>query len=422
VRSSLADGLDLAADPGAVVLFRDTLDGMEYIRETGDLRDRGLRVELEAYGARVLLDWRAIGGEAAAEYRALAGDLGGAGVPSVESALAERRLRPLHDAVAILVNDALVREATEALAAHLAAAARAAAAPAAAAPAPIPPLATPLAPLRASAGDAAPGTATTPAPEIPTAPAPPDFDALVDAWQTRALDALRAIRAVARPAVPDRDLEEEADRFGARFRAALDAALVDPSSDVARDAPRAFVAAALPPDAATWGALLGWLAADAIAAVIEPDPDARGARGWFDRARLGRVFADAYRWRGLDESAAWWTVETVRHLVARPGAAALAAPAAERPGRLVRAWFADADLGRWLGVNRHEGIAYLNRESFEAALRWMVVLVALGGAGSRADPGLGADLAGAHALALRLAADAEAAGYEVGRLVERATA
>jgi len=183
------------------------------------------------------------------------------------------------------------------------------------------------------------------------------------------------------------------------------------------------VAAALPPDTASWGALLGWLAAEAIAAVLEPDPDARSARGWFDRARLGRVFADAYRWRGLDESAAWWTVETVRHLVARPGAAALAAPPAERAGRLARAWFADEALGRWLGVNRHEGIAYFNRESFEAALRWMVVLVAVdGGAGGRGEPGVEAEIGGAHALALRLASDAEAAGYEVGRLVGRATA
>jgi glycosidase len=418
VRASLADGLGLSGDPGAVVVFRDTLDGMEYIRETGDLRDRGLRVELEAYGTRVLLDWREVGGEAAAEYRALAGDLGGAGVPSVEAALAERRLRPLHDAVAILVNDALVRDATEAVAAHLAAMARAAAKPAASGSVPASSAAAP-----AAAPAPAAAAPVIPAPEIPAPAAPvppPDLEALVAAWRARTLDALRAIRAVARPEVPDGDLEAAAERFATRLRAALDAALVAPASDGAADAPRTFVAAALPPDTATWGALLGWLAADAIAAVLEPDPAAREARGWFDRARLGRVFADAYRWRGLDESAAWWTVETVRHLVARPGAPALAAPAAERAGRLVRAWFADADLGRWLGVNRHEGIAYLNRESFEAALRWMVVLVAVGGAGGADDAGAAADLAEAHALARRLASDAEAAGYEVGRLVERA--
>jgi glycosidase len=417
VRSSLADGLGLTTDPGAVALFRDTLDGLEYIREVGDLRDRGLRVELDAYAARVLLDWREIAGEAAAEYRALAGDLGGAGVPSVEAALAERRLRPLHDAVAILVNDALVRDVTEALAAHLAAAVRAAATPAA------PPPGT--AAVTGAAGEVAPKV-LPPAPAPGTAvspPAAPDLDALLAVWRARAGDALRAIRTVQRPAVPDAEVDVLAEEFALRLRAALDAALAPSATDAAVDASRAFVAAALPPDTATWGTLLGWLSAEAIGGILEADPTARHARGWFDRAHLGRVFADAFRWRGLDEGAAWWTVETIRHLIARPGEAALAAPDVEQAGRLVRAWFADADLARWLGVNRHDGIAYVNRESFEAALRWMVVMVTIATA---TDDPAGEDVArartAAHALAGRLAADAAAAGYEVGRIVERATA
>jgi len=149
----------------------------------------------------------------------------------------------------------------------------------------------------------------------------------------------------------------------------------------------------------------------------------RQTRGWFDRASLGRVMADAYRWRGLDEGAAWWTVEAVRHLLARPGDAALAAPAAERAGRLVRAWFADDDLGRWLGVNRHDGIAYVNRESFERALRWIVVVAAVEGAAEAAAAGdePAARVIAADELAARLAREAAAVGYQVGRLVERVT-
>jgi glycosidase len=429
VRTSLADGLGLGTDPGAVVVFRDSLDGLEYIRETGDLRDRGLRVELEAYAARVLLDWREIGGEAAAEYRALAADLGGAGVPSVEGALAERRLRPLHDAVAILVNDALVRDVTDAVAAHLAAAARAAAPPTgatapAAAKEPTPAAPSPAEPAAAETAAAVPGAAAEPPPPPATPPAPPpDLDGLVATWRGRAGDALRAVRAATGATTPDADVDALAGRFAARLRAAIDAALVRAAPAAEPADPGAFLAAALPPDTATWGALLGWIAAEAVAGIVEPDPAARRARGWFDRARLGRVFADAYRWRGLDEGAAWWTVETVRHLLARPGVAALAAAAGERPGRLVRAWFADDDLARWLGVNRHEGIAYVNRERFEAALRWLVVLLAVGGAREEGEAaGPAPDLAAAHALAVRLAADAAAAGYDVGRLVERATA
>ena len=410
--------------------------GMEYIRETGDLRDRGLRVELEAYGARVLLDWREIGGEAAAEYRALAADLGGAGVPSVEAALAERRLRPLHDAVAILVNDGLVRDVTEALPAHLAAAARAKRPR-------LPPRIG--APPRPTQPPRPPRPARQPRPR--PRPRPPSRRTSTPS-STRGAPGrstrCERIRAVTRPTVPDVALEEQAARFGdapprgastppssCQHRAGCTtdgapAPAATAAHPAAPDASRAFVAAALPPDTATWGALLGWLAADAIAVVLEPDPDARVARGWFDRARLGRVFADAYRWRGLDERAAWWTVETVRHLVARPGAAALVAPAGERAGRLVRAWFADDDLGRWLGVNRHEGIAYLNRESFEAALRWMVVLVAVDGPPEgREDDGhddIAAGLGRRSRARAATCADAEAAGYEVGRLVELATA
>ena len=411
VRSTLAEGLGLSADPGAVVVFRDHVDGLEYIREVGDLRDRGLRVELDAYATRVLLDWREVPGEAAGHHRALAGDLGGAGVPSVEGALAERRLRPLHDAAAILVNDGLLRDVTEALVAHLAAAAGAGgAAPAGAATAaePEPPAPEP--------------TARTAEPGVRAAqPAPPDLDGLVAAWRARAGDALRAVRAAAGPAVPDDEIDALADRFAARLRAALGAALAPSAADSGPDVARAFVAAALPPDTGTWGALLGLLAADAFAGVLEPDPAARRARGWFDAARLGRVYADAYRWRGLDEGAAWWTVDTVRHLLARPGDDALAAPVGQQAGRLVRAWFADDDLARWLGVNRHDGVAYVNRELFDAALRWLVVLVAVGDA----VPAPGASPAGlsaAYALAVRLAADAAAAGYEVGKIVERATA
>ncbi len=431
VRTSVADGLGLTSDPGAVAVFRDAVDGLEYVREIGDLRDRGLRVELEAYAARVLLDWREIAGDAAAEYRAMAGDLGGAGVPSVEAALAERRLRPLHDAAAILVNDALVREVTEALAAHLAVAARAGDPGVTGVPdAPGVHGATGAAEPTGQRAAESSATLTSPTHAAPAQQLPPpDLGGLVAAWQERAGDALRAVRSIVRPAVPDAEVVVLAERFGTRLRAAFDAALVVPADDSAgaaadlADAADAYVAAALPPDARTWGALLGWLAAEAIAGILEPDPAARATRGWFDRARLGRVFADAFRWRGLDEGAAWWTVEAVRHLIARPGGAALAAPVNEQAGRLVRAWFGDDELARWLGVNRHDGIAYVNRESFEVALRWMVVVVAVT---TRSDDPPSADAAraraDAHALAVRLASDAAAAGYEVGRIVERATA
>ena len=251
----------------------------------------------------------------------------------------------------------------------------------------------------------------------------------------RCADALRGTRAVTGAAVDDLSIDALAARFGARLDRALRLATDtgaghpgDGSSDTPDEAAaladaRELVAEALLPDTASWGALLGWLAADALGNVLEPDAAARRARGWFDRAGLGRVMADAYRWRGLDEGAAWWTVEAVRHLLARPGDAALAAPEAERAGRLVRAWFADDDLGRWLGVNRHDGIAYVNRESFERALRWLVVVAAVEeGPGATVDREGAARVIAADGLRILLTREAAAAGYQVGRLLDRVTA
>ena len=125
VRSSLAEGLGLGDAPGAVAVYRDVLAGVEHVREISDLRTHGFRVVLDAYATHVYLGWREIAGDAAAEYRALAAELGGTGVPSVEAALAERRLRPLHDAVAILMNEGQLRDLVDAVGATLAGRARA---------------------------------------------------------------------------------------------------------------------------------------------------------------------------------------------------------------------------------------------------------------------------------------------------------
>jgi glycosidase len=455
VRSTLAEGLGLADSPGAVAVYRDVLAGLEHVREISDLRAHGFRVVLDAYAAHVYLGWREVVGEAAAEYRALAAELGGAGVPSVEAALVERRLRPLHEAVAIVMNEGQLRDLVEAVGATLAGRARAAAADVAATPGPdrisavpdVKPVSptgsvTPAAPTGSAGSVAAEVTDRRPAPApkepaaaLPDLPDLPDLRVVAASAAARCADALRGARAVTGAAVDDASIDALAARFEARLGSALllatDPAFGRPPAGTA-DGPadaaslahaRANVAAALPPDTAAWGALLGWLVAETLASVVEPDAAARRARGWFDRASLGRVMADAYRWRGLDEGAAWWTVEAVRHLLARPGDAALAAPAAERAGRLVRAWFADDDLGRWLGVNRHDGIAYVNRESLERALRWIVVVAAVDGA---ADAATAADAAAARVIAAdelagRLAREAAAVGYQVGRLVERVT-
>jgi glycosidase len=60
VRRSLAEALDLDTSPGAWHLFRDHLDGREYVRSGEELAANGLHTPLNGYQARALVDWRLV--------------------------------------------------------------------------------------------------------------------------------------------------------------------------------------------------------------------------------------------------------------------------------------------------------------------------------------------------------------------------
>jgi hypothetical protein len=104
VRDGLASALDLPADDDAFVRFRDDRSGLEYLRSARELAERGLFVQLDAYRCLVYGGFRVVrDGADATTWSALAAHLAGAGVPSLDDALADLRLAPVHAAVQRLV-------------------------------------------------------------------------------------------------------------------------------------------------------------------------------------------------------------------------------------------------------------------------------------------------------------------------------
>ncbi|MEO8511176.1 MAG: alpha-amylase family glycosyl hydrolase [Chloroflexota bacterium] len=97
-RRSLADALGLAPDAAWVVL-RDAVSGLEYLRSASELRERGLRVALDAYGRQVFTSIREVA-DPAGRHARLAERLGSGGVPSIDEALWEQGLAPIHEALA----------------------------------------------------------------------------------------------------------------------------------------------------------------------------------------------------------------------------------------------------------------------------------------------------------------------------------
>jgi len=93
-QTSLSEALGLAPLGSSFALFRDNTSGLEWIRSSRDIGERGLYIELPAYGSQVFWQWREVRDEAGL-YARLAARLNGEGVPSIQRALRELLLEPL---------------------------------------------------------------------------------------------------------------------------------------------------------------------------------------------------------------------------------------------------------------------------------------------------------------------------------------
>lgn len=108
-RSTLGEGLALSGDPAAFAVFRDQVSGLEFLRSSRELRERGLYLELGAYEHHAFVDWREVRDGDWRPYEHLCGLLDGRGVPSVEDALRELMLGPVTRPFQDLVGAVAVR-------------------------------------------------------------------------------------------------------------------------------------------------------------------------------------------------------------------------------------------------------------------------------------------------------------------------
>jgi hypothetical protein len=260
--------------------FRDARTGLEHLRPVGELRGRGLHLSLDAYQGHVFWEFRELRDGAAHQWSRLSAMLGDRGVPSLEDALWEMQLEPVHTALRTAIAD--------------------------------PSMAT----VERLVDVIAEGTATV-----------GDRAAVV------ALVAERSNRTHEAIATIDDPVEESALRLWT---------LISP---------------------------LGSLPTGADAAAT--------SRAWYDELRMPPVVAAGLRHRGLDEAGAWVAADLIRVLLDLPRPSALRGPASTVDARLLEAWLGRDDLRAAIGVNTWEGTEWLDRDRFEAILRWAALLDAV---------------------------------------------
>jgi hypothetical protein len=361
-RRSLAEGWSLGDQPGLLVRARDHATGLEHLWFASELRERGLRLELRAYERRVLLDVAEVREAPPGPWTRLAERLAGRGVPSLDRAVRDLELEPVHGVVAALAGHPavldFVRDGRAPDAGDLGDAVRAAAGA-----------------IEEAGGE------------------PGDRDD-----HSRLTDARLAALAVL---VGDRLGTGKTDRRTARTKAGRRSAKGDPLDAVRQAFGDPWHRAVL----AEW----------AIFAPI-------GAS--FELLDLDRPVAAALRDAGLDEVRSRTAAARVGVLVAlgreRPPETGARPQAASPRAASAAVWFADDSTRSFLGVNEWDGVEWFGREPWRELLDWTLLLDAIdAGADDGLDEaGRAAAFAASRSAVDRLLEAGEASGYRVDRLLE----
>ncbi|MGD8518487.1 MAG: alpha-amylase family glycosyl hydrolase, partial [Anaerolineae bacterium] len=377
IQRSLGDGLGLRDEPGYFCIFRDHITGLEYIRSSQELCQRGLYIELGAYKCHVFLDWREVADNEWGQYAHLAAYLDGRGVPSVEEALREVFLQPVHGPFRALVNADRFRGLLDSR-------------------------------VRKAEGKV-------------------DAEVL-DQVENRVLHLLEEVQQFA--GHPQSTGPQAVAKDVSRT---LDAILSLPVLAMRYPLPRsrkykaaaAMVEARLADDAA-WESLLAWLFTHDLGQVVAGDDPGDGlgpaaqSRAWVDEWLLGKLVASTLQNLGLDEQAAWWSVGIVKILISHQDWYKMDIPKSQQAHQVLTAWLRDSEIQQMIQVNRYGGVLWFNQEAFEQLLSWMLTIASVGisADGERKPEEVARDIVACYDVINKLQQAADASEYQVVKLVE----
>ncbi len=369
---NLGEGLGLRADDDHFTLFRDHVTGLEYIRSSKELFDKGLYVELDAYQCHVFLDFREVRDNEWRQYAHLNAYLDGRGVPGIDEALREIFLQPVHQPFKELVNPGMFRWIVDAEADH---------------------------------GDK------------------------LDETERKMLQLLRAVKQVAGGGGDETAAAQQVTwklDFVIQLALMADHARRRPSHAGGGPAPEFdasagydYLLAGWQNDAATWGAALGWLFVHSLGRMVDDAGADQRSRAWIDEWLLGRILAGALQDFGLDELAAWRAASALRILTAHQGWFVAGETTAYQA---LSAWLMDDEVRRFLQINRYQDALWFNQESFEQLLWWMMLaaVVAIRADASLAKTETDESIQACYAIVTALQQAAEQSGYQVEQLLEAA--
>jgi hypothetical protein len=348
IQKTLGEALGLTADGAYFCVFRDHIHGLEYIRNSQELSEKGLYVELGAFQYQVFIDFREVRDNQWGQYSKVSAFLNGQGVPDLEEAWKEILLQPLHHAFRELCNPHLIHRAISTR--HT---------------------------LFSHAG---------PEGQSNLAPACPSFSAredeavenlqhFLDEIEEKTVHFLRETKQQGGGSGNENPIAMEIRKkleSILRLPAMPDQFLWTVSKE--KETVAEYLDKNLNDSPLLWGTLLGWLWVHAIGKVASPKNVEERSRTWIEEWRLDRIAAAALIDSGVEERFARRSVALIKLLTRHHHWFEAGPSGQDRAYPVSEALLKDEEVQSFLHVNRHHGILWFNKEAFEEWLFWLMLV------------------------------------------------
>ncbi len=325
MQKDLGGGLGLTADQAYFSIFRDNVTGLEYIRNSKELCEKGLYVELGAYKYHVFIDFREVRDNKWHHYANLTAYLNGRGVLNIEDALKEMFLQPVQNAFKELVNVAVFRRLMDAR-------------------------------LKGLGGQL-------------------DQD-LINEMEQKIINLLQEAKRFSGGMEDEWAIVAEVRR---KLEAILRLPIITsrfPGSVTQKDKTAAeYLRENLTEAPSIWCTLLSWLFVHTLGRVVDQTDSEERSRSWIDEWRLGKTIASVLGDLELEETSVWKSVSVVKLLTRHRRWYEVKRSDQNQAYRVLESLLKDGEVHQFLQVNRYNDILWFNKEAFHE-FRWWLFLAA----------------------------------------------
>jgi hypothetical protein len=412
VQKTIGEGLGLHTDDDWFCLFKDQIGDLEYIRNSKELHEKGLYVHLGAYKYHIFGDFREVRDNAQHHYAHLTAYLRGRGVPSIEEAMREIFLQPIHHSFEELMNPGMFRRMMDARVTHVDGQLD---------PALLDEVEQKMTDLlhaiTAFTGATGNGVAIArevrqklevilrlPAVKIPTADKSTQIFMSDDAACKAGMEAAMKIES------------GRMDEWTNGRNILLHSSALPLSHSMFIDTAVAqYIRANLTDDPVTWGSLLGWLFVHPLGKLVNDTDVEQWSRSWIDEWLLGKRIAGTLRDLGIEESQAYQAVAIIKMLTGHQRWFAGGEPRQGRVYRILKSLLKDGEVQQFLQINRYKDVLWFRKEAFSQLLWWMMLLTVIE---KSADPRSETEILDGYDIIQELHGAEARSGYQVEKLLE----